>query len=218
MTSTNVRLGALFAVSFLALVTSAPAQTVRVVVAEENFRKEPAASSDNRLATLLRNAEIRVAEVRGRWIRGSIEGWIWNGSTETTDRDGFDLIVSRQGGENLRTAPDGSASRMAVLMRGMLLDSLETRGSWTRVRREAWIWSESTEVAEGSTGTPVPADSDSAVNPQPAPAMSERLIVGAAAAGLLLAPDGDTAAVVEAGTDLTVLSRQGGWTRVRLEG
>lgn len=200
----------------MASVPPTQAQTVEVVAAQENFRKVPRASSDNRLATLFRGAEVRVTETRGRWLRGAIEGWIWSQSTETTDRDGFDRIVVKSEGENLRTAPDGGARRVAILMRGMLLDSLETQGPWTRIRREAWIWSESTATLESAP--PVEADSDVPAQPQPAPSLSDRLVVASDVAGLLLAPDGDTTAVLEAGTDLTVLARRGGWTRVRLEG
>lgn len=157
---------------------------------------------------------MRVGETRGRWIRGSIEGWIWNESIETTDRDGFDLVVSKPAGENLRVAPDGESSRVAVLMRGMLLDSLETRGGWTRVSREAWIWSESTSPVD----IPEEVMNDSTSQPTPPPPMADRLVVGQQEVGLLFAPGGDTAAVLREGSDMAVLARQGGWTRVRLEG
>ena len=105
-------------------------------------------------------------------------------------------------------------------MRGMLLDSVETRGAWTRVSREAWIWSESTvpvefEGQDAQSGDP--ADESPAV-PQRPPPLSDRLLVGSDVAGLLLSPDGDTTAVLREGTDLTVLAREGGWSRVRLEG
>lgn len=220
MTSSRSIFASLLAACFIAAAAaaSAQAQTVQVVEAEENFRKEPRASSDNRLATLLRGADVRVAETRGRWLRGSIEGWIWNESVETTDRDGFDLIVSKSEGENLREAPEGTARRVAILMRGMLLDSLETRGPWTRVSREAWIWSESTASVEGPATEATTGPSDPPTRPQPAAPMSDRLVVGSDAAGLLLSPDGDTTAVLGEGTDLTVLARRGGWTRVRVEG
>ncbi len=218
MTSAGFRLGSIFAACLLASAVPARAQTVQVIVPEENFRKEPVASTGNRLATLLRGASVRVSENRGRWIRGSIEGWIWNESIETTDRDGFDFIVIRPEGENLRQEPEGNARRMAVLMRGMLLDSLATNGSWTQVRREAWIWAESTVPIEGQAAeTGPPADEVPVETPRPLP-LSDQLIVGSGSAGLLRSPDGDTTAVLMEGADLTVLVRQGGWSRVRLEG
>ena len=48
--------------------------------------------------------------------------------------------------------------------------------------------------------------------------MADRLVVGQQPVGMLLSPDGDTTAVLREGSDVAVLARQGGWTRVRLEG
>ena len=199
----------------VASATPAAAQSVRVTVPEENFRKEPQASSNNRLATVLEGATLAVDERSGRWVSGTLEGWIWAESVDATDRDGFDLVVSKVGGENLRRSPDADAPRSAILMQGMLLDSLEARNGWIRVRRTAWIWSAST--AETEAAAP-PADAGvDATLPRAAP-LPERLLVGGSPAGLLVSPEGDTVAVLRGGTDVEVVARQAGWTRVRLEG
>ncbi|MGI9038875.1 MAG: SH3 domain-containing protein [Gemmatimonadota bacterium] len=193
------------------------AQSVRVTVPEENFRKEPQASSANRLATLLEGAVLTVSERRGRWISGTIDGWVWGESVETTDRDGFDVIVSKPGGENLRRGAGGDSARIAILMRGMLLDRVEARDGWVHVRRTAWVWAASTAETEGNAAIPparVAVDSGASA---PAP-LADRLVVGSGSTPLLVSPEGDTAAVLESGTDIEVLARQGGWTRVRLEG
>jgi len=194
--------------------TPLTAQVVRVTVPEENFRKEPSASSNNRLATVLEGARLAVRERQGRWILGELEGWIWAPSVETTDRDGFDLIVSKTGGENLRREPDADAPRAAILMQGMLLEGLEAEGDWRRVRRAAWIWSASTVDTEEVAPRPPEVAASEARTPAPA----DRIVVGSGSAGLLVSPDGDTAAVLGPGTDLEVLAREGAWTRVRLEG
>ncbi|MFW6039779.1 MAG: hypothetical protein ACOC9N_01735, partial [Gemmatimonadota bacterium] len=205
----------LLAAMFVASTPPLTAQVVRVTVPEENFRKEPSASSNNRLATVLEGTRLAVREQQGRWTLGELEGWIWAASVETTDRDGFDLIVTKTGGENLRRESDADAPRAAILMQGMLLDSLGSEGDWRRVRRAAWIWSAST--AETGEAAPPPAEvvvESEARTPSPA----DRIVVGSAAAGLLVSPEGDTAAVLGPGTDLEVLGREGAWTRVRLEG
>lgn len=204
----------LLAAMVVAPTTPLAAQVVRVTVPEENFRKEPSASSNNRLATVLEGTRLAVREQQGRWILGELEGWIWAPSVQTTDRDGFDLIVSKTGGENLRREPDADAPRAAILMQGMLLDSLEARGDWRRVRRAAWIWSASTAETEEAAPPPEVVEAAEALTPSPA----DRIVVGSGPAGLLVSPDGDTAAVVGSGTDLEVLAREGAWTRVRLEG
>jgi hypothetical protein len=200
----------------MVVVTTAPlaAQVVRVTVPEENFRKEPVASSNNRLATVLEGTTLAVREQQGRWVLGELEGWIWGPSVETTDRDGFDLIVSKTGGENLRRAAEADAPRAAILMQGMLLDSIGAEGDWRRVRRAAWIWSASTVETEATAPPP-----ETGATPEaPAPSRPDRIVVGSSSAELRVSPDGDTAAVVGPGTDLEVLARQGGWARVRLEG
>ena len=204
----------LLAAMVVAPTTPLTAQVVRVTVPEENFRKEPSASSNNRLATVLEGTRLAVRERQGRWVLGELEGWIWAPSVETTDRDGFNLIVSKAGGENLRREPDADAPRAAILMQGMLLDSLEAQGDWRRVRRAAWIWSAST----AETGEAAPPPEVAAAPGSRTPSPADRIVVGSGSAGLLVSPEGDTAAVVGPGTDLEVLAREGAWTRVRLEG
>jgi len=203
--------------------TPARAQSVRLTVPEENFRKEPRAASGNKLATLLEGAVMRLEGRDGRWNRVTLEGWIWRPSVSADDRDGMDLVVSKAGGENLREAPDAGSRRVAILERGMLLDSLETSGNWVRVRRTAWVWSGSvsevaarpaTEEERPPTGERAGAEAPAAA----APSLPDRLVVADAPVRLLVSPDGDTVAVLRPGADVAVLARQGEWARVRLEG
>lgn len=217
MMTTGTRLASLLAALVVSAAGSLSAQAVRVTVPEENFRKTPEASSNNRLATVLEGATLAVEDRQGRWVLGALEGWIWGESVQATDRDGFDLVVSKPGGENLRRSPDADAPRNAVLMRGMLLDSLDARDGWFRVRRAAWIWSASTAGTGGDPSPPADSGPDDGEPPEP-PGLPERLVVGSEAAGLLISPEGDTAAVLRPGTDVEVLAREEGWTRVRLEG
>ncbi|MFO7587004.1 MAG: SH3 domain-containing protein [Gemmatimonadota bacterium] len=205
------------------------AQSVRLAVPEENFRKEPRVSSGNRLATVLEGAVMAVEGREGRWHRVTLEGWIWRPSVSPDDREGMDLVVSKAGGENLRERPDAGSRRVAILERGMLLDSLETSGSWVRVRRTAWIWSGSVSELSGRPDAErIPAVA--VEGPTPAPATEERrpaeagrslpdrLVVTEAPVRLLVSPEGDTIAVLRPGADVAVLARQGEWARVRLEG
>jgi hypothetical protein len=195
-------------------------QSVRVTVPEENFRKDPRVTASNRLATVFEGAVLTVEDRQGRWERSVLEGWIWTPSVSSTDRDGFDLVVSNPGGENLRESPAGDARRVARLLRGMLLDRVEQQGGWTRVRRTAWLWAESTidverEGDELRIATPVRVDS--AVTSGPAE-LPDRIAVTEGGGRLHVSPDGDTLAVVNEGADLEVLARRGSWARVRLEG
>jgi hypothetical protein len=173
----------------------------------------------------LEGAVLQVESRRGRWVRATLEGWIWSPSLSATDRDGFNLIVSNPGGENLREAPQGEARRVARLLRGMLLDRIERQGNWTRVRRSAWLWSESVVEVEGGAPTPGGERDEAAERPDvepEAPArpaeLPDRILVSGDRVQLHVSPSGDTLAALRPDANLEVLARQGSWARVRLEG
>ncbi len=226
------RLGVLLSL-VLSAVAPLQGQSVRLTVPEENFRKEPVATTGNRLATVLEGTVLDLVGRQGRWNEVTLEGWIWKPSVASDSRDGFDLVVSKPGGENLRERPDAGSRRLAILERGMLLDRLASSGNWVQVRRTAWIWSESvTETSAVAASDSQPGDADQTTPPPAADDDSEttgadaavgsvlpdRLVIDQSAVMLLVSPEGDTLAALNAGADLSVLDRQGEWARVRLEG
>jgi hypothetical protein len=113
--------------------TLAAQQPVRLAEASA-FVREPGGT---RLAELSAGASIRPGRTRGDWVEVRLEGWIWTASTGRTTRDGFDLVVTATGGENLRAAPDGPL--IARAEQGALFDRVGTRGGWTQVRRVGWV-------------------------------------------------------------------------------
>ncbi|MCL7989782.1 MAG: SH3 domain-containing protein, partial [marine benthic group bacterium] len=186
----------------LVLLAAAPlrSQSVRLTVPEENFRKEPVVTTGNRLATVLEGTVLALAGRQGRWSQVALEGWIWKPSVSPDTRDGLDLVVSKPGGENLRERPDAGSRRLAILERGMLLDSVAASGNWVRVRRTAWIWSESvTETtAAAAAGSPPEeaaesvsgAEADERVDPSDSNAaagavLPDRLVIDESAVMLL---------------------------------
>ncbi len=224
-----LRLG--FLTVFIGLAPGAlGAQSVRVTVPEENFRKDPRVESGNRLATVLEGAVLETVGRQGRWHQATLSGWIWTPSVSPDSRDGHDLVVSKPGGENLRERPDAGSRRVAILERGMLLDRVETSGNWVRVRRTAWIWSGSVADTGGPPATPEPGQAadagqggqsggdPSAGDAPAAGSLPGRLVVSGAPVVMLVSPAGDTAATLQPGTDVAVVARQGEWARVRLEG
>jgi hypothetical protein len=200
----------------------ASGQVARVSV-EENFRATPNGDIIARVEPGLR---VGTGDVRGNWTEVTVEGWVWARSLQVRDGGDYDLRVSVEGGENLRAEPQGEV--VARLSEGTLLEELERRPGWIRVRRSAWMWTSSLESA--------------AVNAAPAASGSEGSSVGSTGSGsldsgtgaastvatrpfnsrrphpILGAPDGDTLAVTSAGVGLQVLEREGSWMRVRLEG
>lgn len=234
MSSTPVRIAAparlpvlLFGAALaaaLALPVPGPlaAQTVEVTAERENLRQEP---MGKRLATVERGTRMRVVGRDGRWRQVVLEGWIWTPSVSATNRGGHDLVVSADGGENLRSEPSARATILARLLEGFLLTQLETRGEWTRVRRSAWMWAPSlSEASGGATGRPASeAGGEEEAAGEAAEAAGEgdgedHRVVEGAPTRVHASPDGDTLAVASPGTDLTVLERRGDWLRVRLDG
>jgi hypothetical protein len=213
---------ALLAVALATHAADASAQSSARVSSDENFRREPNGVILGRLAA---GAPVRVLERSGNWVQADVEGWVWLASLQASDAD-LDLVVSVAGGENLRDAPSGAV--VGRLEEGTLLEELGREPGWAQVRRRGWIWSASVADATAAAPAPSPARPTPAATPatgRPAapagPAASRPAgftTVGANGAPLLTAPDGDTLALVRPARDLQVVSREGNWARVRIEG
>jgi hypothetical protein len=182
------------------------AQAGRVVV-EENVRSGP---NGVLLGQLAPGTLLQASRVEGDWVEFTMEAWVWTRSLRVIDRGGFDLVVSVEGGENLRDTPSGSIR--GRFENGTLLQEVERVPGWVRVRRTMWIWGESFEFE-----SPVEAN-DVSEAADPAPVVVRFRTVGPNGLAVLSAPDGDTLSRVSAGGDVQVLARQGSWARVRTEG
>lgn len=192
------------------------AQTAEVEV-EENFRAEP---NGTIIGQLMPGTPLQVHEQQGGWSRVTVEGFVWTRSMQILREGGFDLIVSEPEGENLRDEPNGRLA--GRLVRGARLNELERSPGWVRVRRTGWIWSEALAVRPAAD-VPDEAGDDQAPSPrsdsgEDPSAEAAWMVAPAGGAALLTTPDGDTVGRAEPGSELRVLSREGGWTRVRVEG
>lgn len=179
----------------------------------ENFRREP---NGLLLARLEPGVEIRVLESQGNWTQVELEGWVWLRSLGESDDAAMDLVVSADGGENLRDRPSGRV--LGVLEEGTLLEELGREPGWARVSRVGWIWSASlaTGATPASSAEAPPAAGSNAAGPAArSPGGFRTLDAGGV---ILAAPDGDTLAVAKPSRDIEILRREGGWARVRLEG
>lgn len=178
------------------------AQSAVVAVDRENFRAIP---SGVILAELLEGATLVPGATEGRWREATLEAWIWAESTEPDDRDGHDLVVSAEDGENLRASPNGR--RVGRARTGMLLDRIEVRDNWIRVQRTGWIWEPSIRVTAAPTTAPTPTGES-----------AREFQAAGADAVVRTAPGGDTLARLQPGAEVEVLDRDGDWARVRVEG
>jgi hypothetical protein len=221
---THVRTPLLFAAILLlsATPTASAGQAQATVRVAENFRRAP---NDVVLARLNPGARIAVVGRDGNWTQADVEGWLWLASLQESDAD-FDLVVAESEGENLRDAPSGTI--IGRVEEGALFDELGREPGWAHVRRRGWIWTASVNAPTATASAPTTAaPGQAAARPaparQPAPPPPSRLpdgfaSVGGADAAILTAPDGDTLAVAKGGRDLQVVSREGNWARIRLDG
>jgi len=190
--------------SWFGVPAPASAQTTARVRTDENVRKDPNGAL---LARMEPGVVVSVAGHRESWTQIDVEGWVWSRSLQSTDRDGFDLVVSADGGENLRDGPSGTI--IGHLEQGLLLQEVGRETGWIRVRRRAWMWSAS--LAESRPSAP-PAPGAPASRP------AGFAVAGPDGAAILSAPGGDTVGRTAPRAEVEIVAREGSWARVRLEG
>ena len=214
-------------VACLALSASAAAQEDTALTAPASLHKDPAGVP---LVTLPAGAPVEAGRARGSWNEATVEGWIYTNSTERTRRDGYDLVVTTDAGENLRRSPNGPL--LGRVREGTLLERVGQKGNWTQVRRNGWIPKQAlrTSAPQQPTTTQQPAA------PRP------RRPAGATAAGAASAlgpaqpvggpdrvrtaretplgatPEGGTLGTLQAGTPARIVARSGDQMKVQVEG
>lgn len=185
----------------------ASAQDAYRVRRTENFRKDPSAAGVL-LATISEGVTLQGRADANGWIEVTLDGWIWSRSLSPTNREGHDRVVDARGGENLRASPNGRV--LARVANGCLLDHVETREGWVRVRRTGWIWGRSLDAVQ-STGS---------TTASPAPGAGATLDQALTANDLALhqSPDGPEVGNLGANAPVRIMARSGDWVRVQTEG
>ena len=84
------------------------AQDERRLAEPADLHKDPDGTP---LVTLPAGAAVETGDSEGDWRQVTVEGWIYQPSTSPTERDGFDLVVSSDEGENLRRTPQRADRR-----------------------------------------------------------------------------------------------------------
>lgn len=206
----------LLASLLLAIPAELVGQSRATVVVEENFRRAP---NEVVVARLNPGTSLSVVDREGDWLEVDVEGWVWLNSLQMSD-DELDLVVSVSEGENLRAEPQGAV--LGRLEEGTLLEELGREPGWAQVRRRGWIWSASVSEGAAAAATTAAGSTPAAsATPPPGAAPPARRPEGFTSlrgAPILTAPDGDTLAVASARGDLQIVSREGSWARVRLDG
>ncbi|MBA3259100.1 MAG: hypothetical protein H0T68_06510 [Gemmatimonadales bacterium] len=209
------------ALALVLLAGPVAAQDERSLSTPADLHREPQGAP---LVTLPAGAPVETGAARGDWREATVEGWIYTQSTAPTRRDGFDLVVTEDEGENLRRSPNGPVVGRARA--GTLLERVGRQGRWTQVRREGWLPRQAVQTpapaprrAQRGQGTAAPA------TPTPKPAAPAPPVESgpdefqvARQTGLNVTPGGPAVGTLQTGITARVLGRTGEWARVRVEG
>ena len=205
----RLRPGILLPAALLCLPFQMSGQVREVVLESETFRKT---ADGLRLAELNRGTRVVVRRTDGSWAEVDIEGWVPSAAIAASTREGHNGLIATRGGEPLRDEPSGPVT--GLLLEGFLVDRVEDREEWSRVRRTGWV----RVAALGAPATSFAPPESEVGRPPPLVAPGSEITAGEAALVLYAAPEGRTIVTVETGTPVTVVERRSGWTRVRVEG
>ena len=221
-------------VACLALSTAVTAQEDTALTAPASLHKDPDGVP---LVALPAGAPVEAGRTRGSWNEATVEGWIYTNSTERTRRDGYDLVVTTDEGENLRRSPNGPL--LGRVREGTLLERVGQKGNWTRVRRNGWIPKRALRTAalQQPTTTQQPtiaqqpatprtrrtpgATAAGAAAPAPGPAQpagGPDRVQTARETALGATPAGGTLGTLQAGTPARIVARSGDLVKVQVEG
>jgi hypothetical protein len=188
------------------------------------------------LVTLPAGAEVETGRARGDWHQATVDGWIFTNSTEPTRRQGFDLVVTHDEGENLRSAPNGPVVGRA--REGTLLERVSEKGGWTHVRRAGWIPKKAIAPAKAAprsrtraaaqvqqpapsatrpAGRAAPPPPQATPAPAAEPAGADRLQTARETA-LGSTPGGSPIGTLQSGAPARVVAHAGDWVKVQVEG
>jgi hypothetical protein len=184
------------------------------------------------LVSLPAGTPVETGEVKGGWREATVVGWVFTSSTSPTRRDGYDLVVTSDDGENLRRSPNGPI--LGRMREGTLLEKLSVKGKWTQVRRDGWVprravatkaTSESSKPAKTESAlqgkapaAPAKASPQATSAPPAKSASAGEPMVLAKQSALAAGPDGATLAMVQSGVPARVVARASGWVKVELDG
>lgn len=166
-----------------------------------------------------------VAEVRSgtSWEAGAsrdgftlitLEGWVDN-SRFVGRADSFPQSIGGSSSLRLRARPSLQGRILAEWRGGAGLHVLETRDSWSRVRRAAWIRSSS--LARSSAGETDDDNEAAARGAEQASAARGGALRANEPVLMRSAPTGATVGQLDSGAVVHPIERDRGWVRVRME-
>jgi hypothetical protein len=191
---------------------SAGAQTALTAAAEGRNAPGGAAVMSVRPGT-----KVAVVSTREANVLVTIDGWV-DGSRLTGKLDTFPASVDAKAPLRVRASASGSSTILAELHARTGVHTIGKSGTWTRIKRSAWIPASALPKAVASVASAKPpaapaAPAVSPASPVPAGAMSV-----SKPTKLLAAPAGSAVAELAAGTVVQTLAHDHGFAKVRIEG
>lgn len=180
------------------------------------------------LGRLERGVSMPQGQVDRKAVEVTVEGWIFASSLGPTTREGFNSIVKDGQGQNLRADPRADGRLLGRFSGGALLERVETKDGWARVRRKAWVArlaivdppAAQAPAANSPAATPAitPTQArDSTPRPSPSNLGDGSRANAPRGAALTATPNGTAVGTLAPGSDVRVLTRSNGWTRVRVD-
>jgi hypothetical protein len=209
-------------IPLLLITTPLLAQEEKPLAAPTDLQREPDGTP---LVSLPAGARVEPGRAEGDWHQVTVEGWISTSSTAPTKRDGYDLVVTPDQGENLRRSPNGPIVGRA--REGTLLERVGAKGKWTRVRRKGWIpreaiaprrqsRAEALETRQGASAPSVQARATPSV--LPAKTVPPDAVETTRATQLSAAPGGAQYGSLQGGIPARVVGHSGEWAQVEVSG
>jgi hypothetical protein len=206
----------------VALICTAAAQERVHVTAQTPLLKTPEGPI---LGRVERGQELPQGRADRKAVEVTVEGWIFAHSLGATTREGFNAIVNDGQGQNLRADPRPDGRLVGRFSGGALLQRLETKNGWAHVRRQAWVArlaiAAPAAISNPVQSAPVPANTTPSSDTSPRAAASTlgdgSRAVAPHGAILTSTPGGTAVGQVVAGGEVRVVTRAGGWSRVRVE-
>ena len=164
--------------------------------------------------------KVAVVSTREANVLVTIDGWV-DGSRLTGKLDTFPASVDAKAPLRVRASASGSSTILAELHARTGVRTIGKSGTWTRIKRSAWIPASALPKAVASVASAKPPAPPA---PPAAPAVSPASPVPAGAMSvskptkLLAAPAGSAVAELAAGTVVQTLAHDHGFAKVRIEG
>jgi hypothetical protein len=173
--------------------------------------------------------KVTVVTTRETSVLVTIEGWV-DASRLGGKLDTFPASVDSKAKLNVRASASGTSAILAELRPRTGVHTLGKSGTWTRVKRSAWIPAgalpkgaavASAKPAAGKAPTkaaPAPAVSASSAAASPSQPSASLAMAVSKPTKLLAAPTGKPVADLPAGTIVQTLAHDHGFAKVRVEG